>query len=60
MAGLQAEIVMHEFPYKIAVFYIFVMTMATAVHIETFELCKVFGISTEYENLRKRTMTGRR
>lgn len=40
-AGLQAEIVMREFPYKIAVFYIFAMMMATAVHVENFELWKV-------------------
>jgi hypothetical protein len=60
MADLQAEIVMHEFPCKIVVFYIFAMMMATAVQVETFELCKIFGINTEYENLRKRTVTGRR
>jgi len=41
MAGLQAEIIMREFPYKIAVFYIFAVKMATAVHVETFELWKV-------------------
>jgi hypothetical protein len=40
MAGLQAEILMHEFPYKIIVFYIFAMMTATAVHVETLELCK--------------------
>lgn len=60
MAGLQAKIVMHELPYKIAVVYVFAMMMATAVHVETFELCKVFGINTEYENPRKRTVTERR
>ena len=37
MAGLQAEIVIHEFPYKITVFYVFGMMMATAVHVEIFE-----------------------
>jgi len=60
LAGLQAEIVMHVFPYKIAVFYVFAMMMANAVHVETFEMCKIVGINREYENLRKRTVTGRR
>jgi hypothetical protein len=41
IAGLRAEIVMQEFPNKIAVFYIFAMMMATAVHVETLELYKV-------------------
>jgi hypothetical protein len=40
LAGLQAEIVMHEFSYKITVCYVFTMMMATAVHVEMLELCK--------------------
>ena len=59
-SGLRAEIVMQDFPNKTAVFYIFAMMMATAVHVETLELYKVFEINTEHENLTKRAVTGQR
>jgi hypothetical protein len=40
IAGLQAEIVMHEFTYKITVCYVFAIKMATAVYAEKLELRK--------------------